>query len=109
MLFILITWGASTRINKPVTWWRKVLPEQGRKLLVHVWVALLIIGYVFLMIGIGIWLTVMPPGATNKAPIIAYAICWSSLSMGLVFQILTVIAGFARDGERQAIVGSRHG
>lgn len=109
VLFIFITWGASTRINTPGTWWRNVVPEQGRKRLAQLWAALLIIDYVFLLIGIGIWLFVTPPGTPHQAPTIVYALCWSSLSVGLVLQFVTVLAGFARDSERQASVRSQHG
>jgi hypothetical protein len=109
VLFMLITWGASTRINNPGTWWSNVLPEQGRKRLAQLWAALLIIDYAFLLLGIGIWLFVTPPGTPHQAPTIVYALCWSSLSVGLVLQMVTVLAGLARDGERQASVGSRHG
>ncbi len=101
VLFILITWGASTRINNPGTWWRNVIHEQGRNRLAHLWVALLISDYAFLLLGIGIWLFVTPPGVTNQAPTIAYALCWSSLSVGLILQLVTVVAGFARDSAEQ--------
>ena len=30
IVFFIPTWLASTRINKPLTWWRKVLPEKAR-------------------------------------------------------------------------------
>ena len=109
VIFVLITWGASTRINNPGTWWRNVFSEQGRKRLAHLWVALLIVNYAFLLLGIGIWLFLTPPGTPHQAPAIVYALCWSSLSVGLVLQIITVLAGFARDTEQQASVGSQHG
>jgi len=111
VVFMLITWGASTRINKSGTWWRKVVPERGKKRFAQLWAAFLIIDYIFLLLGIGIWLFVTPPGTPHQAPTIVYAVCWSSLSVGLVLQIITVLAGFARDSEiseRRAIFGSQH-
>ena len=31
IVFFIPIWAASTRINKPLTWWRKVLPENVRR------------------------------------------------------------------------------
>jgi hypothetical protein len=59
-----------------------------------------IIGYFFLSVGIGIWLILLPPGVIHNESIIEY-ICWTILCVGLLFQILTIVSGFAHDIERQ--------
>ena len=45
-----------------------------------------------------IWLVVTPPGAEYKDPVAQY-ICWVSLLIGLIFQGLTIVSGFARDAQ----------
>ena len=102
VLFFIVTWGVSTRIDKPLTGWRKILPENLRKRLAQLWLPIWISGYLFLFIAIGIWLVLSPPSAANKAPTLVEYTLWSFLGLGILFQPLTIVAGFARDIERQA-------
>jgi hypothetical protein len=94
----LLTWLVATRINKPLSWWEKVLSENSRKLLSRFWIVSLITGFLFLSVGILIWLLFTPPGEIYKITIANY-LCWSFLCSGLLFQALTIISGFARDIE----------
>jgi hypothetical protein len=94
----LLTWAVATRINKPLTWWKKVLSERSRKQLARIWPVSLITGFLLLSIGILIWLLFTPPGDIYKITFVDY-LCWSFLCFGLIFQILTIISGFARDIE----------
>jgi hypothetical protein len=96
----MLTWAVASRINKPLTWWRNALPENSRKLLARYWLTCLITSFLLLTIGILIWLLFTPPGEKYQINIIDY-ICWSFLCLGLIFQILTIISGFARDIEIQ--------
>jgi hypothetical protein len=102
---LLITWAVATRIDKSLTWWGKVLPEKIRKLLARQWLVVLITGIIFLFIGIGIWLIFTPPGEIYQITIVDY-VCWSFLCLGFLFQILTIISGFACDIERQSILSN---
>jgi hypothetical protein len=96
----LLTWTVSTRINKPLTWWKKVLSENSRKQFARFWLVSLITGFLLLSIGILIWLLFTPPGEIYKITIVDY-LCWLFLCLGLLFQIFTIISGFARDIEIQ--------
>lgn len=98
ILGFLLTWAVATQINKPLTWWRKVLPEKLNNALAKGWMAIMITGFLFLSIGIGIWLMLTPPGDIYQINIVDY-ICWSFLCLGLIFLILTIVSGFARDIE----------
>jgi hypothetical protein len=100
ILGLLITWAVSTRITALLTWWSKALPEKSRKQLAKSWLVILITGLFFLLIGIGIWLFLTPPGETYQITLVDY-ICWSFLGLGFIFQILAIISGFARDLERR--------
>jgi hypothetical protein len=97
LFFGLIAWGVSTRINSPLTWWGKILSKTARELLAMRWLIFFVTGYVLLTTAIVIWLILLPPGTNhNDVPTINY-LCWSLLGAGLLFQIPTIIAGFARD------------
>ena len=99
--FGLIAWVVSTRINSPLTWWKKVLSKATRDLLAKRWLIFFVTGYFLLAFAIEIWLVLLPPGTNhNNVPTINY-LCWSLLSVGLLFQLPTIIAGFARDIVRQ--------
>ena len=101
-VIFLIAWGVATRINSPLPFWRRVLPESWRSWLAGSWVWILSVGYVFIFLGVLIWLVFTPPWMPyeDKSPIMLYT-CWASLLTGLFFQILAIIAGFARDIQRQ--------
>jgi hypothetical protein len=94
----LITWAVSTRINKSLTFWRKFLSDHTRMQFAKYWLAILLSGFTFLTIGILIWVLFTPPGEKYQINVVDY-ICWSFLFMGFLFQILTIISGFARDIE----------
>lgn len=94
--FLLITWAVSTRILSKLYWWRKILPEHTRKRLSRIWPPAFAAGYLFLAAGIGIWLVLLPPGEAHAVTGLDY-FCWSCLLIGLLLQLLTIAAGFARD------------
>ncbi len=109
VFFTPVVWAASTRINKPLTWWRKALPENLRKLLARSWPAIFIIGSLCLSIGIGIWLFLTPPGPSYKDPVLQ-SITWTFIGLGFLLQMLTIVSGFARDIERQksSVISQKH-
>src|SRR3990172_8570874 len=37
IIFFPLAWVGATRINKPLTWWQKVLPENARRVLAKLW------------------------------------------------------------------------
>jgi hypothetical protein len=100
IMFAPVTWGAATRIHKPLTWWRKVLPEGARRRLARIWPATLAIGCISFLIGIFIAITGYVPGVTDDDQILA--ICWYFIfGGGLGMFLLTFVAGFANDIQSQ--------
>jgi hypothetical protein len=99
--FFLIAWGVSTRINRPSDWWKNDLSGKARKRLARAWVAFFSGGYLFLFIGIAMWLIFTPPGTLFQTHRTEYLICWMSLLVGFILQILAIVSGFARELERQ--------
>ncbi|MDR3578037.1 MAG: hypothetical protein P4L50_29580 [Anaerolineaceae bacterium] len=102
VLFFLIAWAVSTRINRPPNWWKNELSGQKRKSLARLWLLFFSGGYTFLLIGIAIWLIFTPPGTPFQNQRTAYLVCWSCLIIGFALQILTIVSGFARDIDLQA-------
>ena len=109
IFFTPVVWAASTRIDKPLAWWRHALPENVRKVLARSWPAIFIIGSLCLSIGIGIWLFLTPPGPSYKDPLLQ-SITWTFVGLGFLLQMLTIVSGFARDIERQKsiAIGQQH-
>jgi len=97
--FFLPAWAASTRIRKPLTWWRRVLPEALRRVLARLWSCFLIAASLLLVIGLVISVTGFVPGV-NDADLIL-SIDWSLLGIGYLLYMLALVAGFAYDIERQ--------
>jgi len=95
IIFFTLAWAVSTRINLPLTWWRKVLPVNIRQGLAKLWpVTLTVVSVCFLFaLEIAAWGFV--PGISD--PDQRLYICWSFLGIGLAAYFLTFISGFAHD------------
>ncbi len=100
VVFFLIAFGVSTQINRPQTWIQTGMSAGARSRLALRWRPFFITGFLFFLMGITIWLIYTPPGTVYAEHHVLYWICWSALTVGLFFQILTIISGFARDMER---------
>jgi hypothetical protein len=97
VVFFLIAFGVSTCLNRPPTWMKTGVPARARWVLVRGWKYFFITGFLFFLIGITIWLVFTPPGTVYEEHALLYWTCWSALVSGLVFQLLTIVSGFARD------------
>ncbi len=95
--FFIPTWLFSTRINKPLTWWRKVLPEKTRDVLEKLWKPSLVVCVVAFLFALEIAVFGYVPGLGSGDADLALYICWSSLLGALVLLHFTFVAGFADD------------
>jgi hypothetical protein len=93
------TWAFATRINKPLVWWKKVLPAGLRKKLSALWIYCLVATFI-------VWLTLMElgifgyfPGQTD--PDVILNIVFVFLFSSAVFACITFICAFAGDIEKQ--------
>ena len=100
IVFFTLIWTVSTRINKPLKWWRKVLPHSLRRILAKFWLDLLMISSLLILFALEIAIFGVVPGQSN--PDMILIIMLSALGAGLVILLLTFFAGFAHDIERQA-------
>jgi hypothetical protein len=98
--FFLIAWLTSTRINRPPNWWPGDGSGNARRRWARAWPVCFVSGYLFLAIGIAIWLIYTPPGTPYPNHSAAYLACWFSLATGLILQLLTIISGFAWELDR---------
>jgi len=93
--FFLPTWAVSTRINKPLTGWRKLLPENLRLRLAKIWPISLAVGLAFFLVALEIAIFGIVPGISD--PNQKLYICWSFLGAGLLALLVSFAGGFARD------------
>ena len=95
VIFFIPTWLASTRINSPLTWWRKVLPEKIRQVLAKLWPFSLIAILICFFIALEIAIFGFVPGIDD--PDTALVICWSFLLTAWILLLFTFVNGFAYD------------
>jgi hypothetical protein len=77
ILFFIPIWLTSTRINSPLAWWRKVLPEKVWRFLEKQWPFSLSAVLICFLIALEIAIFGFVPGIEN--PETALAISWSLL------------------------------
>ncbi len=105
VLFFTMTWAVATRINKPLTWWRKVLPPGVRGWLARVWPWTLGVGAALMIGTLWIATTGIVPGVSEADT--ALAVMLISLLVALGAFLVTFVAGFAHDIEMQPELGGR--
>ncbi len=94
---------AATRIHKPLTWWRKALPERIRPVLAKLWPYTLAIGVISMLIGLYIAITGNIPGVSIVDPdrILAIDLIFV-FGGGLGMFLISFVCGFAADIENQS-------
>ena len=102
LVFFLPAWGVASRINKPLTWWRKVLPAKIRPALSKIWPVTLSVSVVSFLVGLFIAITGRVSGFNITNADTVLAICWSFIfGGGWAMILLTYVSGFADDIERR--------
>ncbi len=95
ILFFPLIWLVSTRINKPLAWWRKILPVKIQKPLGKLWLWFLIIGSALLVFVLEIAITGFVPAVSDPEAVLS--IMLSCLGMEVVVLPLAFVSGFAHD------------
>ena len=95
ILFFPWIWLVSTRINKPLAWWRKILPVKIQKPLGKLWLWSLIISSALLVFVFEIAITGFVPAVNDPDAVLS--IMLSCLGMEAVVLPLTFVSGFAHD------------
>jgi len=99
IVFFIPTWLASTRINKPLTRWRRVLPEKIRQVLAKLWPFLISAALFCFLFALEIAIFGLVPGVDN--PDTALKICWSFLFAAWILMLFSFVSGFAFDIHHQ--------
>ena len=100
IMFAPVTWAAATRINKPLTGWRKVLSASMWRGMAKTWPFTLTMGSLSFLVGVYIAITGYIPGVSDPDAILS--ICWGFIFIGgLGMYLLTFVSGFADDLSNQ--------
>lgn len=94
-LFFPFLWLVSTRIHRPLTWWRKVLPVRLRAPLARVWPWSLALSVSLLAFALILATTGFVPGVND--PEVVLSIMLVCLGLEVILFPLTFAAGFAHD------------
>jgi hypothetical protein len=95
MLLALPTWAFATRIHKPLTWWRKLLPKRVRPFLAAAHPYALFLAALFFLLGLLIAVTGYIPGLSD--PELILNIDWTILLLALGLFLFSFVAGLAAD------------
>ena len=95
ILFFPWIWLVSTRINRPLVWWRKTLPVKIQKPLGRLWPGSLILSSALLIVIFEIGVTGFIPAVHD--PEVVLSIMLVCLGIEVVTLPITFISGFAHD------------
>ncbi|MEJ2352435.1 MAG: hypothetical protein P8Y03_21840 [Anaerolineales bacterium] len=91
-------WAFATRMDKPLTWWKKVLPRSLWPFLSKLWVITLVLSTIAILTGLEIAIFGYFPGMTNPETIQSTAMIFVLASA--LLNIITFIAGFGHELRR---------
>jgi hypothetical protein len=93
--FFIPAWAFATRIDKPITWWKRVIPRTWWPFLSRFWVIILVLSTISILIGLEIaifghvpW-TAVPEAVQNAGLAFVFA--------SALMNIMAFIAGFGHD------------
>ena len=96
--FFFPAWAFSTRINKPLFWWRKVLPEQIQPFFAKFWPVSLVLSTIVMLIGLEIAIFGIFPGLESPQKIQDIAMLF--VLAASILYVVTFIAGLGHDIRR---------
>jgi hypothetical protein len=107
LAFFLPAWAFASRIDKPLTWWRKVLPKRSWPLLSRLWIVTLILASVSILMGVQVAIFGIVPGLTEPGRVQNTAMVLV-LASALLY-VLSFIAGFGHELRRMDSPERREG
>ena len=96
--FFIPAWAFATRIDKPLAWWRKVLPRRLWPFLSRLWIIILVPSTLAILTGLEIAIFGYFPGMTDPETIQNTGLIFVLVSA--LLNILAYIAGFGHDLRR---------
>jgi hypothetical protein len=98
IVFFVPTWAFATRLNKPLTGWRKILPRRSWGFLSWVWLVTLILFIVTILVGLEMAVFGYFPGLTDPDVILNTTLL--IVLSSAIFNIISFIAGFGHELRR---------
>jgi hypothetical protein len=99
IVFFTVAWAFATRINKPLTWWRRVLPESLQRPLASLWPFTLLAASLLFLLMLFLSVYGYIPGVNDRDQLLN--IIFACLGGGLLLIVFSFIAGFAYDIRQQ--------
>lgn len=99
ILLFLTAWIHTTRINKPLNWWKKILA--GKRTLAKIWLPLLVATIFFWLIIMEMGIFGFFPGVSN--PVTLLNLTFGFVLLAVVLVNLTFVCAFARDLEERRL------
>ena len=96
--FFIPAWAFATRMDKPLTWWKKALPESFCTILSKLWIVILVLASIAILIGLEIAIFGFVPGMSIPEHIQNTALLFVLCSA--ILYILSFIAGFGHELKR---------
>ncbi|MEW6516026.1 MAG: hypothetical protein AB1439_03880 [candidate division FCPU426 bacterium] len=104
IVFFTVIWAYATRIRRPLTGWRKILPPGLRKLIAPWWPYVLAVAGLCWLMALEIAVFGYFPGLSE--PDVIFALCWYLLLAVWLLVHLAYFSGFASDLEDQEAAAS---
>lgn len=95
LAFFVPAWAFATRMNKPMPWWRKVLPRSSWPFLSSLWVITLTLSTIAILSGLEIAIFGYIPWIANPETVQNTALGLVLVSAGL--NVISFIAGFGHE------------
>lgn len=96
--FFIPAWAFATQMNKPLTWWKKVLPRRIWPFLSKLWIVTLILSSIAILIGLEIAIFGFVPGMTDPEYIQNTSLILVLISA--ILNVISFIAGFGHELRR---------
>ncbi len=104
VFFFIPAWAFATRMHKPLTWWRKVLPRRVWPFLSRLWIVTLVLATLVMLIGLEMAIfgyfpgLIEPEAIQNTALLIVLA--------SAILYVISFIAGFGHELNRRERVNA---
>ncbi|MCA9872217.1 MAG: hypothetical protein KC441_01125 [Anaerolineales bacterium] len=101
VFFFIPAWAFATRLDKPLTWWRRTLPRRSWPFLAKLWPAALVLATAVMLVGLEMAIFGYFPGLTEPEAIQSTAMLF--VLAAAILYVLSFIAGFGHELQRQQV------
>jgi hypothetical protein len=103
VFFFVPAWAFATRMGKPLTWWRKVLPRSTWPFLSRLWIVTFVLAAIVMLIGLEVAVFGFFPGLTDPVSIQNTALLF--VFSAAILCVVSFIAGFGHELRRMEMSG----